>query len=322
MAIQNMFVELELVDFRALGELFQHKRPSRSRETIIRDLAQIWRTPEIHEQAVRGHWSNGLANALDGSEDKLISREARSFWDELKMEDERERIIRDVVDEFRAGRLPWSYEVVRGLIAEFPKTGHMDNYRQGQSDEGEADLGADGCAWDDRDASSSSEKGRSCARRARPPLRACGSGDIGAGAPTELAIVPYVPDPTPTAADAIAERALDLETKLTRCESMLLAAESCGSAHMQSVIRKEIIRLKRQASAPWRETACVDAAMQREADRANYMRKGARWQANQLFEEQTRLAGIASRLKQREAKCERARKRLRDAVSSESGESG
>ena len=33
-----------------------------------------------HEQAVLGHWRVGLANALDGSEDSLITREAATFW--------------------------------------------------------------------------------------------------------------------------------------------------------------------------------------------------------------------------------------------------
>ena len=52
LAVQNMYVELEMVDLRAQAELLQHKLPSRSNEAMIRDLVQIWRTPGIHEQAV------------------------------------------------------------------------------------------------------------------------------------------------------------------------------------------------------------------------------------------------------------------------------
>ena len=148
LAVERLYLELEMVDLHEQAKLFQWRCPARSRECMTQDMCQIWKTQEMHEQAVEGHWRNGMANNLDGSEDRFIDRGCRVFWDENKMEEVRDKVIKDTVDEYKAGRLPWCYKTVRGLIASFPKTGHMGQYRAGQSDEGEADCHVEKY-WDD-----------------------------------------------------------------------------------------------------------------------------------------------------------------------------
>ena len=74
-----------MVDFHQQAQLFEWRCPSRSRDAMTRDMCHIWETHGIHEQAVHGHWRNGMANKLDGSEDRFIDRDARILWDENNM---------------------------------------------------------------------------------------------------------------------------------------------------------------------------------------------------------------------------------------------
>ena len=56
-------------------------------------------------QAARGHLSVGLSNALDGSEDHWLSREARMCWEALDMPAERLRAIAEVRARVASGEL-------------------------------------------------------------------------------------------------------------------------------------------------------------------------------------------------------------------------
>ena len=85
----------------------------------------------------------------------------------LFFKDLRQKVIKDTEDEFNSGKLPWCYKTVRSLIAPFPRTGEMDEYREGQSDEGEPDCSMGKC-WDDG-ISSDDDVRASCKR----PFRAC-----------------------------------------------------------------------------------------------------------------------------------------------------
>ncbi len=106
---------------------------------MTRDMCHIWRSQGIHEQAVHGHWRNGMSNHIDGSEDGSLTA-APVFFEENNLKEVREKIVNDTIHEYKADRLPWGYKTVRSLIALFPKTGHLDVYRGGQSDEGDADC--------------------------------------------------------------------------------------------------------------------------------------------------------------------------------------
>ena len=58
-------------------------------------------------RGVRGHKSVGQSIALDGSEDHLVSREARRFWDEGKgMPTLRREALQTISDKFEIGTWP------------------------------------------------------------------------------------------------------------------------------------------------------------------------------------------------------------------------
>ena len=78
--------------------------------------------PELHLKASRGFVKVGLANALDGSEDAEICREAGQFWHQEGMRQRRAEVVHDVNVEVDAKRLAWRYEDVYSVINPFPLT--------------------------------------------------------------------------------------------------------------------------------------------------------------------------------------------------------
>ncbi len=83
-------------DAVAQQELEPTRCPSSKPQNCIVWQAMVWRRPGLHRQAVSGFWSTGLANSLNGSEDHLIAREAKTFWDALSMSALREAAVADV----------------------------------------------------------------------------------------------------------------------------------------------------------------------------------------------------------------------------------
>ena len=75
----------------------------------------------MHVRACEGFCKVGLGSSLTGGEDVMICREAKQFWDELNMVDERERAITTVREEWHAGRLTWDMDTVYSLIVPFPE---------------------------------------------------------------------------------------------------------------------------------------------------------------------------------------------------------
>ena len=70
------------------SRLFPGKMPSASNAQCIDWMAEVWSDRRLHEQARKGYNLIGCANALDGTEDHLIAREARVFWDKLDVGEE------------------------------------------------------------------------------------------------------------------------------------------------------------------------------------------------------------------------------------------
>ena len=79
----------------------------------------------------------------------MASSSIRELWAELFMDRERTLCIDDVCDAFEEDDLRWCYKGVYSLIEPYQKTGHLDEYVLGMSDEGEADGEQE--PWDDRD---------------------------------------------------------------------------------------------------------------------------------------------------------------------------
>ena len=138
--------------------------PTYTAEQCIDIFARIWHDPRRHVEAARGYWRTGTLNALDGSEDNLIVREARKYWDRLDMDRRRKQVIHDVEVEYAAKRLRWTPTHIKALILPYPKTGHMDVIKEFQDDEhpplDDADDAddSDGVAQEDEDIDDKSDE--------------------------------------------------------------------------------------------------------------------------------------------------------------------
>ena len=138
--------------------------PTYTAEQCIDIFARIWHDPRRHVEAARGYWRTGTLNALDGSEDNLIVREARKYWDRLDMDRRRKQVIHDVEVEYAAKRLRWTPTHIKALILPYPKTGHTDVIKEFQDDEhpplDDADDAddSDGVAQEDEDIDDKSDE--------------------------------------------------------------------------------------------------------------------------------------------------------------------
>ena len=136
------------------SRLFPGKMPSTSNHQCIDWMAEAWSDRNLHLQARKGYKLIGATNALDGSEDHLIAREARLFWDKLNISAKRDATIRDVECEVESGRLTWGFDAVYSLIAPFPSRQVLDEMVEFQDDEAVAPADGEN-VWLDDDKSDS-----------------------------------------------------------------------------------------------------------------------------------------------------------------------
>ena len=71
--------------------------PSTSRQTVMERAFDSWMDVS-HEKCSQGFVANGIANALDGSEDGHLSADVEGFWHEVGMPELRKRIEREMED--------------------------------------------------------------------------------------------------------------------------------------------------------------------------------------------------------------------------------
>ena len=58
-------------------------------------MASAWLDVD-HQGVVEGHWANGLANRLDGTEDHRMRGDAADIFERRHMRDEHEKIVETV----------------------------------------------------------------------------------------------------------------------------------------------------------------------------------------------------------------------------------
>ena len=129
----HAWLEAEIMEMQIAAQnekllLRPNKSPSDSRQDMVDHSTSLWENCD-HGQGEKSFKRNGLNNALDGTEDYLITRTAKEFWVESNMAHVREQIkleveayledkpkaeVKDVFD------LLQGYEGVRGGI------GHME----------------------------------------------------------------------------------------------------------------------------------------------------------------------------------------------------
>jgi hypothetical protein len=111
---------------------------------VVDDVAATWVVLD-HSAGVKGHKRTGLSNALNGSEDHLLTREAGQFWHSLGMSALRDIAVEQVEAQHRAGKLSWTQEVIASLREPFPN-GIAGEMREGQEIDGDLSDGED--PWD------------------------------------------------------------------------------------------------------------------------------------------------------------------------------
>ena len=76
--------------------------PSTSRQVVMERALDSWRDTD-HEAASQGFVANGIANALDGSEDDKLSADCIDFWFEIDMPQIRSKIEAEVAEAIASG---------------------------------------------------------------------------------------------------------------------------------------------------------------------------------------------------------------------------
>ena len=145
---RRLYTEKEMAEMLRLARINPGKMPSAMVESCIDWMAEVWGNRALHDQARQGYKYTGETNALDGSEDHLIAREARVFWDNLGISAKRDAACHDVRVEVEAGRLRWGYDAVYSLVALLPLRQALDQTEELQDDEDVAPV-EDEAAWSD-----------------------------------------------------------------------------------------------------------------------------------------------------------------------------
>ena len=76
-------------------------------------LGMLFANSDLHLQACKGYKTTGTTVAFDGSEDHLIGKDAKEFWDELDMRSRIDRELHALEGRWHAGELKWTYEHVQ-----------------------------------------------------------------------------------------------------------------------------------------------------------------------------------------------------------------
>ena len=137
--VRRRFIELQTARMVEKARISGGGMVDLTKEENIEIMAQVMSDRALHVQACKGYKYTGTTVALDGSEDDLICREAKDFWDEMGMRSRIDSAVAEVAEKHAAGLLPWTYKTVQSLITPYPRRGHLDEVKLGQEDEATAD---------------------------------------------------------------------------------------------------------------------------------------------------------------------------------------
>ena len=144
--MKKEYMDLEMEDAlrqAALGKAC----PVTRREDAMAWMSLVWLQPRLHADAAQGFKKVGVTNALDGADDDLVCREARSYWDRLCMKEQRASAVADVDEEVQAGRLRWTYKDVYSVISDHPHRGHLDFQPDDDGSDADSQVSRGDVAW-------------------------------------------------------------------------------------------------------------------------------------------------------------------------------
>ena len=185
--------------------------PCPRREDIVGWVSCIWsRQVQV-----------GLTNALDGSQDAEICREAGQFWHQESMRQRRAEVVHDVNVEVDAKRLAWRYEDVYSVINPFPLT-------RGGGENEPADKGSDSSEDADADEDLDSDPGEDLDAALDEDALTCGGGEMVAHA--QQGSVP--PD-----TDGVLQAS---RARLQSMQVVLKQVQAIGNLSLESQVEKAI----------------------------------------------------------------------------------
>ena len=108
--LTRIYRQLETADAAAQLRLRPHQVPSVTRTSVLLRTVDAWKQTD-HSCSEQEWLQNGITNALDGSEDGDIRSELVPLWEQLRIPELRQQIVREVRAEVAAGRLHsfWQY---------------------------------------------------------------------------------------------------------------------------------------------------------------------------------------------------------------------
>jgi hypothetical protein len=127
---EKELLELQMLSAHQQLELRPHTVPKETHQNMFDLGVSLW----LHRDHTEGQASfkrNGLNNALDGTEDYLITRSAKEFWLYLKM-DEQRKIIESEVDAFITGKVQPCARDVFELLRLYPESFQDDIQEEGE----------------------------------------------------------------------------------------------------------------------------------------------------------------------------------------------
>jgi hypothetical protein len=293
--LRRRYSELETADLLKQARLDPKATPIPRPENCIQWMASVWADPSLHVNAAKGFWSTGIANALDGSQDHLIVREAKQFHVALEIPSIRQQLLLDVAEEVRDGRLWWSYEKVFSLVQPFAKTGVLDSLVDFQDDELVVEDGEPPWA---EPASDSDDELASDAEELEPGVQALGPMAAVDNAPGVQALGPMAAEeagPRSTLSPHQADQALAAAHRLSCLKRALDAISELpdpGDPGLEVTLKRAMHAEERRAFGRQQEHPEVAQALQRmhQEERQDLLRQ------RHAIEERARLAQQAKDL--------------------------
>ena len=297
--IKRAYLDMEMADAVEQMRLKPWGVPCPRREDVIGWVAYIWASQELHLRATRGFLKVGLANALDGSQDAEICREAGQFWHQESMRQRRGEVVHDVNVEVDAGRLAWRYADVYSVINPFPLHGKKyDTEPLDNGSDSDGDPGPDGKGDSDEESRMSVEE------EVASPIQVADT--CGGGGETEQTIVSAELRSSPSEIESMLQ---DSRATLQSMQVVLQQVQAIGNLSLEAQVHKAIHMADKKVRILAREDPDVSQAFfdDQDADQRKMRREMASIRQAFAEDKQRRLAIkdlLAQQEKAREKKLE------------------
>ncbi len=318
--LKAQYCALEMAELLEQQRLRPRSMPHVRKSDALCWMATIWAKPELHLAAVAGFKKTGLTNALDGSEDNQICREALEFWNELRMPAIRAELLRTVEVEFREGRLAWNFADVSSLVVPFPPAGTAADFQpddEGSEAPNEPDDASDGDDDDGDDGSDGAGGGIGVGGSA--VAEPADGGDAAAASEAGLTAAPpshaIAPCDAPALSHVDADRAQVHQYNLSVLHTVADQLRTAGQDRLLIAVEAAIHAEERRAHGRGQADPAIAAALVRSRDANLSMVMDGRSLLEKLAEERKRNQASLAELRKEQARLDDQRAALQRATS-------